>query len=347
MRVLLDTTFALRGHSGTGVYLAHLVPALERLGVEVLEARDEARSSPGGGRARSARNLAAELRWANAELPRRARALGADVLHHPLPVGTLALGPPQVVTVHDLAFVHLPEAFDRGFRNYALLAHRLATRRAGAVVAVSQATADDLRAQWNVPSARIVVARHGPGQEPETHRPRAERPRHFLYVGDDEPRKNLGLLLAGYARYRVSAEEPLPLVLAGTAAPAPAEGVERVDRPDAERLAALYAEAAALVHPSLHEGFGLTPLEAMSAGTPVLAARSSGVEEVCGDAALYVEAYDAGGIATRLAELAVGGALRRDLSERGRRRAAEFSWTRSARAHLDAYALAIGGGGRT
>ncbi len=253
---------------------------------------------------------------------------------------------PQVVTVHDLAFVHFPEAFDPRFRRYALVAHRAAARRAAAVVAVSQATAEDVHHRWRVPRERIVVARHGPGQEPEARRPRAAVPRHFLYVGDDEPRKNLGLLLAGYARYRSHAAEPLPLVLAGTAS-AEADGVLLASRPDAEHLAELYAHAAALVHPSLHEGFGLTPLEAMSAGVPVVAARSAAVTEVCGDAALYVGAHDAPGLAERLGTLAEDAELRRDRSERGRRRAAEFSWARSARAHLDAYALAIARRGRT
>ena len=349
--MLLDTTFALKGHTGTGVYLAHLVPALEQLGVEVVEAQNEARRAPGRGGLRSAVNLASDLRWGNVELPLRARAHRADVLHHPLPAAAFASAVPQVVTVHDLAFVHFPGAFDPHFRRYALLAHRRAARRAAAVVAVSQATADDVHRRWGVPRERIVVARHGPGQEPEARRPRAQESRHFLYVGDDEPRKNLGLLLLGYARYRrgLASEdvEPLGLVLAGTATTGGAEGVETVLKPDAEQLADLYAHAAALVHPSLHEGFGLTPLEAMSAGAPVVAARSAGVEEVCGDAALYVGAHDAGSLAGCLVALTLDGDLRRDLSERGRRRAAAFSWARSARAHADAYALAIAKGGRT
>lgn len=345
--MLLDTTYALRGPTGTGVYLAQLVPALERLGVEVVEARQEGRGTPGGGGVRSAVNLATDLAWANVELPRRARAVGADVLHHPLPAGAFPAGVPQVVTVHDLAFVHLPNAFDRRFRQYAVIAHRVAARRAAVVVAVSEATAADLRWRWSVPAERIVVARHGPGQEPEARVPRAATPNHFLYVGDDEPRKNIGLLLAGYARYRAGADAPLPLVLAGTVADPGAPGVVIVARPDVEHLGSLYAQAAALVHPSRHEGFGLTALEAMSAGTPVLAARCAGVEEVCGDAALFVEAHDAAGLGARLAALAADPALRREMSQRGRRRAAEFSWARSARAHLDAYALAIGSGART
>jgi len=350
VRVLLDTTFALKGHTGTGVYLAHLVPALEQLGVEVVEARHAARRAPGRGGVRSAANLAADLHWGNVELPRRARAEHADVLHHPLPAGAFPATTPQVVTVHDLSFLHFPQAFDPRFRRYALVAHRAAARRAAAVIAVSETTAEDVHRSWRVPRERIVVARHGPGQEPEARRPRAPAPRHFLYVGDDEPRKNLGLLLGAYARYRrgLASEDvrALPLVLAGSADAEGAEGVEVVPRPDAEYLADLYAHAAALVHPSLHEGFGLTPLEAMSAGTPVVAARSAGVQEVCGDAALYVGARDAGSLAGCLVALTLDADLRRDRTERGRRRAAAFSWARSARAHVEAYALAIAKGAR-
>lgn len=345
MRVLIDTSYALRGHSGTGVYLAHLVPALERIGVEVVEAQDTGRPAPAGGGLRSALNLARDVGWTQAELPRRAREARADVLHHPLPAHARRAALPQVITVHDLAFLHHPEGFDGGFAAYARVAHRRAARSAAAVVVPSATTARDVQDRWHVDPGRVVLARHGPGQEPDARRPRAGSPTHFLYVGDAEPRKNLGLLLAGYARYRAALpapHAPLPLVLAGTAT-ATGDGVRVVTRPDAEHLADLYAHAAALVHPALHEGFGLTPLEAMTAGAPVLAARCAAVAEVCGDAALYVGPRDAGGLADRLAALALDPVLRRDRSERGRRRAAEFSWARSARAHADAYALAISG----
>ncbi len=267
----------------------------------------------------------------------------ADVLHHPVPALSrgLAAPPAQVVTVHDLTVVHEPGAVDPRRRRYALLAHRAAARRAHAVIAVSQATADDVHARWGVPVSRIVVARHGPGQEPEVRRPRAPDAAHLLYVGDDEPRKNLGLLLAGYALYRAHAgADALPLVLAGRTE-ARGAGLQVVARPDAEQLAALYAHAAVLVHPSLHEGFGLVALEAMSAGVPVLAARTAGVQEVCGDAAIYVDGRDPHVLGRELGRIATDPALRRDLTERGRRRAAEFSWARSARAHAAAYALAV------
>jgi alpha-1,3-rhamnosyl/mannosyltransferase len=190
---------------------------------------------------------------------------------------------------------------------------------------------------------RIVVARHGAGQETPQRGGRRPAPRHFLYVGDAEPRKNVGLLLAAHRIYCERAAEPLPLVLAGSLPGDLADhahGVTVELRPSAERLAELYRGAAALVHPALHEGFGMTPLEAMSSGTPVLAARSPGVAEVCGDAVRYFDPLGAEALAGALAELLADDGQRRDLAERGRRRAAEFSWARSARDHLRAYTLA-------
>ena len=335
IRVLVDTTFALRGHSGTGVYLERITRALGDLGVEVIEAANTARRAPGGGGPRSALNWTTDAYWAAVELPRRAREANADVLHHPLPAHSQAAGCPQVVTVHDLAFERLPECFDPVYRAYASRAHRRAARRAGAVIAVSRTTARDAMARWGVPDSRIVIARHGPGQEPDTvRRPREGRPRHFLYVGDDEPRKNLKMLREAHRRYAERAgNDALPLVLAGLD-----------ELPDAERLAELYSQAAALVHPSLPEGFGLTPLEAMMTGTPVIAARSPGVTEVCGEAVIYTDPRDPEDLANRLSEIATQPELRKDLGERGRRRAAEFSWARSARSHVEAYTLAALGG---
>lgn len=339
MRVLLDTSFARRGPSGTAVYLRRLVPALRRLGVEVFPVADEHRRPPAGGGLGSLRNAARDARWLHVALPAAARRLRVDVVHHPLPAWSPAFGVPQVITVHDLAFERLPEAFDRGYRSWARVVHRLAADRAAAVICVSQATALDARALWGIPEARLVVARHGPGQEPD-HAFSGPRPdRAFLYVGDDEPRKNLRLLLEAHRRYR-AAGGGLPLVLAG-AARAHGEGIEVVPAPDEATLARLYGECAALVHPARHEGFGLTVLEAMSAGAPVVAVRSAGVEEVAGDACRYVGADDPEGLAGVLAEIGRDPGLRRDLAERGRRRAAEFSWARAARAHAAAYAAAL------
>jgi glycosyltransferase involved in cell wall biosynthesis len=234
-------------------------------------------------------------------------------------------------------------------------------------VCVSETTARDARALWGVPPERIVVAPHGPGQF-DAPAARRTRPAHLLYVGDAEPRKNLPGLLAGYAGYRAAAiaagREPLPLVLAGSggaggpeagvAAAGPREwggraavtranppGVRVEPRPDAGRLAELYAGACALVHAALHEGFGLSALEAMAAGVPVVAARAPGIGETCADAARWFDPRDPEALAAALLEVVRDARLRKRLAARGRARAARFSWERSARAHVEAYTLAL------
>lgn len=344
MRVLIDTSFVGRAPlSGTGIYIERLCAALAALPeVDVVAACNGRRRPPAGGGWGSIRNLLADERWTQIELPRRARAAGADLIHHPLPAFAHASGMPQVVTVHDLAFEVLPRAFDPAFRRFAHLTHRTAAVRARAVICVSHATAREVTARWGVRPDRIVVAPHGLGQDLSelSETTSAIRDGYFLYVGDDEPRKNLRGLLAAYGVYRARTAEPLELVLAGSARAAEA-GV-RVERgPDGARLATLYRGAVALVHCSLHEGFGMTLVEAMASGAPVLAARTPAVVEVCGDAARYADPRDPESFARAMAEIAADTSLRRKLAELGRARAAGFSWTDSARAHLAAYSLAL------
>jgi len=314
VRVLLDTTYLARGHTGTGTYLRMLVPALRVQGVEVIEAANPRRRGVGGGGVRSVRNALADRRWVEVELPRRARAVRADVVHHPLPAH--APGARNVVTVHDLAFDVHPDLFAARFAAWARVAHARAARAADAVVAVSRTTANEAMSRWGLSRGRVVVAQHGPGQPLDVRRAAA---RHVLYVGDAEPRKNLPLL-----REAVESFGALPL---------------RVASPG-DDLALLHGEALALVHAAVHEGFGLTAAEAMAAGTPVVAYPSLALREVCGDAALY--ATSAEGLAAHLRALYADEALRAARSARGRARAACFSWERCAAEHVRAYTLAAG-----
>lgn len=343
MRVLIDTSYAARAPlSGTGVYIRKLCEQLELFDeVEVLHRANQGRRGPAGGGAGSVRNLLSDLRWTAVTLPRLARELRAEVIHHPLAAFSPGARRVQVVTIHDLAFERVPDCFDRRFRTYARLIYRAAARRAAAVICDSHTTAADVRELWGLAASKIVVAQLGPGQEFGSGRLGGEpRPGHFLYVGDDEPRKDLPSLLAAYDIYRTQTAEPLPLVLAGAAsAQAPGVVVER--SPSRERLAELYASAVGLVQPSLYEGFGLTALEAMSAGVPVIAARSPGLIEVCGDAALWADPGDVKDFSHAMVKLVADRALREQLAGAGRRRAQEFSWARCARAHLDAYSLAL------
>jgi glycosyltransferase involved in cell wall biosynthesis len=343
MRVLLDTTYGRRApFSGTAIYLARLVKALAELPeLELLPAANPRRRPPAGGGVASVVNLGADTWWTAIGLQRAARRERAQLVHHPIPALAPLARRPQVITVLDLAFERLPDHFDAGYRTYAHHVHRAAARAAKAVICISETTAADVRELWGVAPERIVVARLGPGQElAALNRPPAAEPAHFLYVGDAERRKNLGVLLAAYRRYRATVSAPLPLVLAGSAR-ADQPGVRTVVAPSRERLAELFSEAAALVHPSLYEGFGLTPLEAMSVGTPVIAARSPGIVEVCDTAARYADPRDADGFAAAMAEIAADPAARAELRSAGSARAAEFSWSQCARRHADAYDLAV------
>ncbi|MDO9409282.1 glycosyltransferase family 1 protein [Patulibacter sp.] len=371
MRVLLDTSYALRGASGTATYVERLRAGLDELNVDVVAVGDEGRAAPGGGGWRSARNLLRDRWWLDVALPRLAASHRVDVVHHPLPAvfrprrATARIA--QVVTVHDLAFELLPDAFDPRFARWASRAHRAAALRADAVVTVSRTTARDVRERWEVPVDRIVVAPHGPGQwrardvrHGATVRPSPAGPGrpYLLYVGDDEPRKDLPTLRAAHALLRTRMGDAAPdLVLAGhvraperdareRAATAAADGISaarerRVEAPDRDALLALMDGALALVHPALHEGVGLTPLEAMARGLPVVAAASPGLTETCEDAAEYVPPRDVAALAGVLESLAGDPRRLEALAVAGRRVAGGRSWTIAARRHVEAYTLAV------
>jgi glycosyltransferase involved in cell wall biosynthesis len=371
VKVLLDTSYARRGASGTATYVERLAAGLDELNVEVVAVADDGRPAPGGGGWRSARNAVRDRWWLDVALPRLAARHAVDVVHHPLPAAfrprRSTAGIAQVITVHDLAFELLPDAFDPRFARWASRTHRAAALRADAVVAVSRTTAGDVRERWEVPVDRIVVAPHGPGQwrardirHGETVRSRPtgpERP-YLLYVGDDEPRKDLPTLRAAHALLRDRLGDATPdLVLAGqvraperdarqrAAAGAGADRIgareRRVDAPDRDGLLALMDGALALVHPALHEGVGLTPLEAMARGLPVVVAASPGLTETCQDAAAYFPPGDADALADVLEALVPDARRREALAVAGRRVAGDRSWTIAARRHVEAYTLAV------
>ncbi len=261
-----------------------------------------------------------------------------------------------IVTVHDLSFLRLPRCFEPALLDY-LNAHvPRAVRRADCVLADSENTRQDVIQLLCVPADRVrtiycgVEARFRPiddGAALARVRARYNLPAHFvLSLGTIQPRKNYAKLIAAFARLQI---DGLSLVIVG------AKGwlYERifqtaVDLGLGERvlfpgfvndvdLPAIYNLADIFAFPSLYEGFGLPPLEAMACGTPVITANNSSLPEVVGDAALLVDASDVTAISAAIETLVDDTPLRRDLIARGLRRAAQFTWRKAARELLETY----------
>jgi glycosyltransferase involved in cell wall biosynthesis len=246
---------------------------------------------------------------------------------------------PFVFTVFDLIHLHVPEESGKGKRAYYHLHVKPAVRRARAVLTGSEYSRAQIVEWSGVDPGRVVVIRAAAGDAftPAGEAHEAGYP-YLLYVGNHKPHKNLARLLRAFAQVR---EDPsLRLLLAGTVEPdlltlARTVGVaDRLvflgDVPD-ERLPALYRGAVALVFPSLYEGFGLPPLEAMACGTPVLSSLMTSLPEVVGDAAVAVDPLDVDSIASGIDRIVGDTQLRAELKARGLVRATEFSWDETAR----------------
>ena len=281
------------------------------------------------------------------QLPLLSRRHRIDLLH------TQYIAPPlmrgrQACTVHDILFEPHPELFTRAFVWRSRLLIRRSARRADLLMTVSEYSRSELSDRYGIPAQTIVVTPNAIDHSafhPGRHevRPVVARGlapgRYILTVGRIEPRKNhAGLLRA----YRSLAGTVPPLVIVGQrdfgygaferelAKMPPDRPVHLIaDATDAE-LPALYRHAALFVYPTLAEGFGMPPLEAMACGTPVIATRTTALPEVVGDAALLVAPGDDGALRAAMQGLLDRPDEARRLAARGPEQAARFTWRRSA-----------------
>lgn len=297
--------------------------------------------------------------------------LGRPDVYHSTQLSLPALrGYPAVITVHDLAPLRWPEHYLRWphVRVGHMWQYALA-QRADAIVAVSEATASDVVERLRIPRSRIRVIPEGvdmafaPPHRDEARRivrqrvgvpagrmtPSGIPARYVLYVGQFDPRKNMDGLLAAFAR--AAQDDPdLRLVVVGELGKLGShlrDALERTDAPrdrvvvtgfvDDATLAALYAGAECLLHAALLEGFGLTPLESLAAGTPVVGYRAGAVEEVVGDAGLLVDPTDPDALGEALCSLLDSASLAEELRKRTRSRATLFSWDKAAEETLALY----------
>lgn len=286
--------------------------------------------------------------WHRLRRPPVERATGrVDVIH----ATTMAMPPrsaPIVMTVHDLAFLHEPAHFTARGMRFFKRGLELAVAEADLVVCPSKATRDDcLEAGFEEARLRVIPLGVEPAQATDEEvatvrrKHKLERP-YILWTGTIEPRKNLPRLLAAFR----SLDTDRVLALAGPKGwnediEKLAEGLQ--DRvhplgfvPHAD-LGPLYAGADLFCFPSLLEGFGFPVLEAMAQGTPVVTSKGTSTEELAGDAGVLIDPLDASSIAQGMRSLLEDATLAKQLSEAGARRAASFSWQRTAQGLADAY----------
>ncbi len=377
MHIGISAHFWPRLTSGSGQYLRHLARELARLEsghtfVLIGEAGAFADGKPPLPAVELPRGpfptgRLAKLYFEQVALPWAARALHLDLLHVPYLAPPLLSPVPTVVTVHDLIPYLLP-AYRGPLRKQAYTwLDLLAARRARLVIAVSEHTRQDIIRHLRFPPERVCVTYEAapPGLGPASEEEKAALRRRYglperfiLYLGDTDIRKGVHRLLRTFAHRKESRPgDEVGLVIAGPLHPpdgrlfldlpglARSLGLGRAARflgpiPEAEK-AALYSTATVFAFLSEYEGFGLPPLEAMACGTPVLVGKTSSLPEVVGDAGLLVDPLDEEEVVAALDRLLEDAPLRAELGRRGRERAAAFSWERTARQTLEAYAGAV------
>jgi len=368
VRILLDYRPALRERTGVGEYVHEIAAALDRQrpGDDTLTLFSSSwkdRLSPDPlphARIVDTRVPVSflNLSWHRLEFPPVEWFAGpTDIAHSPSPLLIPARRAARVVTVHDLDFVDHPER-TRGEikRDYKDLSgwH---CRRADAVIAVSRFTAEEVVTRFGVPRERITIC--SPGAPAWNARPATVPDGPILFMGTLEPRKNVGALLGAYARLLFMLPKVPKLLLAGGATAAAAPWLDAIGKPPLEghvehlgyiapeQRYELYTKASMLVMPSHLEGFGLPVLEAMTVGVPVIVSRRGALPELAGDAGVVVEPDDHAGLADAMRRFLVNPQAAAAAAERGRARAAQYSWDASAAALYGAYQDAIGRKRRT
>ena len=349
--------------TGLGLYALHLIRELDALGerLVVYTSRPEAIDAPGARvervpaalrPERGALGHLARLLWTQSGLRRRVARLRPRLLLNLMPEGLLRPAVPQVTVVHDLLPLRSPEEYPRQqyyFRHCVPAVLRAST----AVIVSSESTRRDLIDFYRLPPDKLHVvllgydtARFVPAA-PAGFLPAApagpDGAPYALFVGNVMPHKNLLRLVEAVAQ----AVRGIPgrLVIRGWGRPVHVRALqERIatlgiaDRVDWRQYAAdaelpdLYRRARMLLLPSLYEGFGLTALEAMACGTPVIASNRSSLPEVTGDAALFVDPEDATSIAAAVRRLFTDDTLAKTHAARALARAQLFSWEKTARA---------------
>ena len=251
----------------------------------------------------------------------------------------------RVVTIHDFSWEIYPEFHPKERIDYFQKNFYASVKRCDHIITGSEFTKHEIIQRTGISSDKISVIYHGIDHTlfyPRTHH-HIPKQKYILSVGSIEPRKNLKNLLLAYELLDSSIKDEYHLILVGAQGWKNDEIVGLMKKLDKwvqysgfvsdEALSSLYSEATLFVYPSLYEGFGIPPLEAMACGTAVIVSNASTLPEVCDDAAFYVDPMDIEAIKNGILTVLNNEALREDLIQKGLQRAKEFSWEKSALEH--------------
>jgi glycosyltransferase involved in cell wall biosynthesis len=274
-----------------------------------------------------------------------AAARHASVIFNPSQLEMTFLGAREIVTVHDLIPIQVRDHYQKkqSYFHRFLMPRGLA--RAEAIIAPSVSTQQALLTHYGVPNERVNVIPHGVRSLPERHVPPPAR-KYILFAGRIVPYRNINTLIQAFLKIQDRIEHDL--ILAGEICcdlHIPESNGRIIVRGyvDCDELSALYGGASAFVFPSLAEGFGFPPLEAMACGCPVVTSAASSLPEVCRNAALIVDPQSADSVAAGLLEVLSNEDLRSRLIGEGYRRVAELIWQKSAKAHLSLFERVLQG----
>jgi glycosyltransferase involved in cell wall biosynthesis len=375
MRIGIDATPLPKEPVGAGTYIIHLIRALACWRAEHEASKDELEFfifAHQSGRAQinvpaspgvnwiilPEKHPAHRMIWEQTTLPILVSHWRINLLHSLHYTRPIILPCASVVTFHDMTFFIYPNLHTRIKRTFFPLAIRFSARQSQALIATSESTRRDSIRLLNIPAHKIITVPNGISEEfrpisdvaqLEGCRRKYRLPKEFiLYVGLIEPRKNLPLLLRAYAR--LSREGNCPsLVITGRFGWRYEDVARQLDALNlndrvhftgylpTQDLPMVYNLAQIFVYPSIYEGFGFPPLEAMSCGTPVIATSVSAMVDHIGDAGILVPPQNEDALLEAMVRLLGDRELQENLSIRGRERSSNFTWKRTAQETLQVY----------
>jgi glycosyltransferase involved in cell wall biosynthesis len=352
MKIGIDVQTTLGQKSGFGFYVKNLVEHLlkvDRANEYVLIAPDTQTDF----------TTPQRFVWDQFSFPRRASKADVDILHQPCFSAPIFYKGKVIITIHDLISHYFPQNMPTGSRLYFSKWMPLTYNRAQKIIAISENTKRDIMSLLKIPEEKIVVIHSAVGEEfkpIEDKKKLAQVKEKFktgekfiLDVGTLEPRKNLPFLVKAYDKALKTGKITHNLVLTGKKGWYYESLFELIKElkledkvilpgyvPD-EDLPSLYNAADLFCFPSLYEGFGFPPLEALSCGTPVIASDNSSIPEVVGDAGVLLPIDDEKVWADNIVKVLTDNNLRQKLSEAGLKQAQKFSWAKTARETVKVY----------